>query len=289
MKRIISILLAGAVLTALSVSCSQGLYPKKSKAFRVVSYNVGVYGKWDGSSIPFTAQLMKELDADVITLQELDSCATRTGSVYQVQAFAAEMGADWGYTYAPALKPFQGGAYGVGSVWNPSKRNVVKKFNLTLPKGKGSETRALAVVEFNDVVVASTHLDHRNDSSQLAQAVLVTETLEGLYGNTDKHVFLCGDFNAYPESQTITYCREHWDVLNDMTKTTYPRWKEVKAMETRPQTIAETPGNCIDYIMVLKNGAQYELVATDTCVPFEGGDVFESSDHLPVYADVILK
>lgn len=289
MKRIISIILAGAVLTALSVSCSQGLYPKKSNTFRVVSYNVGVYAKWDGSSIPFTAQLMKELDADVITLQELDSCATRTGSVYQVQAFAAEMGADWGYTYAPALKPFQGGAYGVGSVWNPSKRNVVKKFNLTLPKGKGSETRALAVVEFDDVVVASTHLDHRNDSSQLAQAVLVTETLEGLYGNTDKHVFLCGDFNAYPESQTITYCREHWDVLNDMTKTTYPRWKEVKAMETRPQTIAETPGNCIDYIMVLKNGAQYELVATDTCVPFEGGDVFESSDHLPVYADVILK
>lgn len=102
-------------------------------------------------------------------------------------------------------------------------------------------------------------------------------------------MILVGDFNAYPDSQTITYCREHWDVLNDAAKTTYPKWKEIKEMEVKPQTIAETPGFCIDYIMVLKNGAEYELVAVDTCVPFEAGSVFESSDHLPVYADIRLK
>lgn len=286
MKRIFSFIIAAVLVSAFAASCSQGLYPKKNKVFRVVSYNVGVFAKWDGSGIPFTAQLMKELDADVITLQELDSCATRTGGVYQVEAFAAEMGPQWGYTYAPALKPFQTGAYGVGSAWNGDRRNVVKTFNLSLPKGKGSETRALAVVEYDDVVVASTHLDHRNDSSQLAQAVLVTETLEGMYADSDKPVILCGDFNAYPESQTITYCREHWDILNDVTVTTYPRWKAVKAMEVKPQTIAETPGNCIDYIMILKNGVDYELVQTEVCVPFEAGSVFESSDHLPVYADI---
>ena len=282
-------LLTGIVLVAFATSCNQGFYPKKGDVLRVASYNVGVFAKWDGSSIPFTAQLMKELDADIIGMQELDSCANRTGSVYQLEAFAAEMGADWGFAYAPALKPFQGGAYGVGQTWNSAKRKVVNTFNVVLPKGKGSETRALAVVEYEDLVFASTHLDHKNDSSQLAQAVLVTETLKGLYGATAKPVILVGDFNAYPDSQTITYCREHWDVLNDVSKTTYPRWKAIKEMETTPQTIAETPGFCIDYIMVLKNGAAYEALACDTCVPFEAGNVFESSDHLPVYADIRLK
>lgn len=289
MKRFISIVLTGAILAALSVSCSQALYPRKAKSVRIVTYNVGVFHKWDGSGIPMTASLMKELAPDVIALQEMDSCANRTGSVYQAEAFAKEMGPEWGHAYAPALKPFQGGAYGVAQVWDADVKTPVKTFNVVLPKGKGSETRALNVVEYEDMVVASTHLDHRNDSSQLAQAVIVTDTLKALYGTVAKPVFLCGDFNAYPESQTIAYCRENWDVLTDVSKTTYPRWKEVKAMETKPQTIETTPGNCIDFIMLLKNGVAYEVTATDTCIPFETGDVFSSSDHLPVYVDVMFK
>lgn len=277
----VSVLLAAAALT----SCSQGLYPRKAKTHRIVTYNVGVFHKWDGSGIAMTAGLMKELNPDVIALQELDSCATRTGNVYQVQALAGEMGSQWGYTYAPALKPFQTGAYGVGQIWNSDAKKSVDSFNIQLPKGKGSETRALAVVEYEDMVVASTHLDHKNDSSQLAQAMLVTETLQARYADSKKPVFLCGDFNAYPDSQTLTYLKENWDMLNKPI-TTYPKWKELKKMETMPQTIEETPGFCIDYIMILKNGVKYELVATDTCVPFESGSVFQSSDHLPVYVDV---
>ena len=284
MKRIF-LFLASVLLLSTLFSCSQGLYPRKAKTCRIATYNVGVFHKWDGSGIAMTAGLMKELNPDVLALQELDSCANRTGNVYQVQAFAAEMGPQWGYAYAPALKPFQGGAYGVGQVWNSDAKKPVNSFNIQLPKGKGSEVRALAVVEYEDMVVASTHLDHRNDSSQLAQAMLVTETLMGRYSESGKPVFLCGDMNAYPESQTLTYFRENWDVLNEPI-TTYPRWKEIKKMEAYPQTIEETPGNCIDFILILKNGVKYEVVATDVCVPFESGSVFESSDHLPVYVDV---
>lgn len=285
MKRIFGFLTSVILLSTLFVSCSQGLYPRKSGSVRIVSYNVGVFHKWDGSGIAMTAGLMKELNADVITLQELDSCARRTGNVYQAQALAGEMGAQWGYTYAPALKPFQGGAYGVGQIWNQDTRKSVDSFNMQLPKGKGSETRALAIVEYEDMVVASTHLDHKNDSSQLAQAMLATETLKARYAASGKPVFLCGDFNAYPESQTLAYMKEHWDMLNKPV-TTYPKWKEIKNMETEPQAIEETPGFCIDYIMILKNGVKYEVTATDTCVPFESGSVFQSSDHLPVYVDV---
>lgn len=288
MKRLVSSLMVAVLVAASAASCAQGLYPRKnSKVVRIATYNVGVFDKWDGSGIRMTASLMKELAPDVIALQEMDSCANRTGNVYQAEAFAKEMGAEWGHTYAPALKPFQGGAYGVAQVWNGGAKKAVETFNLVLPKGKGSETRAVAVVEYEDMVVASTHLDHRNDSSQLAQAMLATETLKARYGDSKKPVFLCGDFNAYPDSKTIEYCHEHWNVLTPV-KTTFPKWKEVNAMEVKPATVEETPGICIDYIMVLKNGAKCELVASDVCVPFESGSVFVSSDHLPVYVDVIL-
>lgn len=288
MKRISLFALMCVMLAAVGMSCTPGgLYPRAAKTVRIVSYNVGVFDKWDGSGIPFTASIVKELDPDVIALQELDSCARRTGEVYQLQSFAEEMGSHWDYSYAPALKPFQGGAYGVGEAWNADRMKLVDKFYINLPKGKGSETRALVVVEYDDMVVAGTHLDHRNDSSQLAQAILVTETLKERYGASKKPVFVCGDFNAYPDSRTIEYCREHWDVLTP-DKTTYPEWNSLKEMETMPQTVEATPGICIDYIMILKNGVDYKVVAADVCVPFVSGSVFASSDHLPVYVDVKL-
>ena len=285
MKRSVSLAVAVILAAGLLSSCSQGLYPRKTRTVRIATYNVGVFAKWDGSGIAMTAGLMKELDPDVIALQELDSCARRTDGVYQLQAFASELGLNWDYAYSPALKPFQGGAYGVGEVWNAGRLKAVDRFNLQLPRGRGSETRALVVVEYEDMVVAGTHLDHMNDSSQLAQAVLVTETLKARYSDSDKPVFLCGDFNAYPDSRTLDYCREHWIVLTKEA-VTYPDWKTVKPMEVKPASLEEVPGICIDYIMVLKGGPKVELVAADVCIPFESGSVFDSSDHLPVYVDV---
>lgn len=291
MKRIFAAVLMTLTIAALSMSCSQqqGLYPRQKKSVRIVSYNVGIFGKWDLSSEAYTAGLMHELNPDVIALQELDSCTTRKGvDLYQARKFAEEMGPQWDFTYASALESYKDGSYGIGLVWNTDARNAVKTFKVMLPKGEATETRALDVVEYEDMVVASTHLNGHASSLQ-PSVEIITDTMKGLYGTSDKPVFLCGDFNAYPESQTIAYCRENWDVLTDVSKTTYPRWKEVKAMETKPQTIETTPGNCIDFIMLLKNGVAYEVTATDTCIPFETGDVFSSSDHLPVYVDVMFK
>lgn len=45
-----------------------------------------------------TARMMKELDADAVCMQELDSCTTRTKHVFQVKRFAELMG--WEYVYA---------------------------------------------------------------------------------------------------------------------------------------------------------------------------------------------
>ncbi len=286
MKRIFTAVLMTLAIAALSISCSQqqGLYPRQKKSVRIVSYNVGIFGKWDLSSEAYTAGLMHELNPDVIALQELDSCTTRKGvDLYQAKKFAEEMGPQWDFTYASALESYKDGSYGIGLVWNTDVRNAVKTFKVMLPKGEARETRALDVVEYEDMVVASTHLNGHASSLQ-PSVEIITDTLKALYGAGDKPVFLCGDFNARPDNPSICFMRENWNILTPEGATGVGG--KNRGVVPAPQTIEEVQGGCIDYIMCLKNNAKVELVDAQICFRFETGDVFESSDHLPVFADV---
>lgn len=284
MKRKLTILTA-ALIAAVCVSCTQqGLYPRKEKSVRIVTYNVGIFGKWDLSSEAYTASLMKELDPDVIALQELDSCTTRKGKdLYQAQKFASEMGPEWDYTYASALESYKEGSYGIGEVWNTELRKAVNIFKVLLPKGEAAEIRALDVVEYEDMVVASTHLNGHASSLQ-PSVEIITDTLKTLYGATDKPVFLCGDFNARPDNPSIEYMRENWTILTPEGATGVGG--KNRGVEPAPQTIEEVQGGCIDYIMLLNNKAEVELLDSQICFRFENGSAFESSDHLPVFVDV---
>lgn len=288
MKRLFTALSLCLCVAALAVSCGapKGLYPRKGKTVRIVTYNVGIFGKWDLSSEAYTAALMKELAPDVIALQELDSCTTRKGKdLYQAQKFAYEMGPEWDYTYASALESYREGSYGIGEVWNTKLHKAVNIFKVLLPRGEAKEVRALNVVEYKDMVVASTHLNGHPSSLQ-PSVEIITDTLKALYGNTDKPVFLCGDFNARPDNPSIEYMRKNWTILT-------PEGATGVGGKNRglpePETIEDVKGGCIDYIMSLKNDAKVELVDSQICFRFENGSAFESSDHLPVYVDVRIK
>lgn len=287
----------GKVLIALSilmamVSCSPRLYPERPetwqgirpetraderKTVRLMTYNVGVFDKYEASGIKLTARIVREMDPDVLVMNEVDSCAGRTGNLDQLRAFT-RAARRYDGVFAPALKPFMGGAYGIAEAWK-RLMEPIGTFSMVLPKGDGSEPRALVVVEYDDMVVAGTHLDHRSKAAQLEQARAITDTLMSMYSG--KPVFLCGDFNALPDSPTIEYMRENWDILSP-AKTTYPDSKALPSWEPDD----DVPGKCIDYIMVLKGSAEYEVVAADVPVTFKAGSAFEASDHLPVYVDV---
>ena len=141
----------------------------------LVQYNVGVFDKYEGSGFDAVANVINELGADVVSLNELDSCTTRTGSVDQIAKFAEVMGG-WNSLFAPALDSYKGGKYGVGVVSKPSME-VLKKETLKLPKLDGREDRALAVVEYKDFVMCSTHLDLTLES-QLGQVKAINEYID---------------------------------------------------------------------------------------------------------------
>ena len=249
----------------------QGDDPAPDKgSLRLATYNVGVFSKSGTNTTGMVAAMARELGVSALSMNELDSCNTRH-NVFQIKLFAEAMGG-WDYTFAQALD-YKGGGYGIGIASDPSLQ-LQKRFRLKLDRGDGSEQRALAVCEFRDFVFCSTHLDHKSKTAQLAQAAAITEWIKATYGNTDKPVFLCGDFNALPTSETISYMKREWTILSPFDFT-YP---------------ASQPVKCIDYIMVYRNAAsRVELLEAEVPVAFKSGDVRVASDHLPVYVDVKLR
>ena len=55
------------------------------RSLRILSYNVGVFNKYLQDGYADVANIIKETNADIVLFQELDSCTTRTGKVYQLE------------------------------------------------------------------------------------------------------------------------------------------------------------------------------------------------------------
>ena len=274
MKRFLTLIIAGIV-------CANAAFPansiEKGRRLRIVTYNVGAFGKTDESDIRTVAGMIEELGADAIALQETDSCTARSGrDTAQVELFCKEMDgskdtAGWQPFFGKAM-PFDGGAYGVGAAIAPHIR-VIGTQRLSLPKNDGAEPRACLIIECEDFVFASTHLDHISEAARLMQLETITRHLKARYGDTDMPVFLCGDLNDVPGSATIRALDKDWTRITPEEA-------------TEP---SEAPAACIDYIAVLRNGADCKIIMSEVHRDFRSGDTATASDHLPVLAEAVTR
>lgn len=251
-----------ASVLAVLISCNQ-----EPVVLRLAHYNVGAFNKTDSSSTDVIAAMISEIEADVVSVNEVDSCTTRTGLVDQLADMSEKMG-DWGCWYASAM-PYRGGAYGIGISYDP-KFKVIRTDKVALPKLTGTEPRALAVVEFEDFVFATCHLDYKTEDSQLGQIAVINDYMDKNYGDGAKPVFLCGDFNCEPGSVPIDEMLRSWKTISPV-QLTYP---------------AVNPRKCIDYVFVREGRNKVDVVDAKVYTDFKTGDVETASDHLPLYVDV---
>lgn len=242
---------------------------EQKNTLTLVQYNVGVFDKYEGSGFDAVANAVRELGADAVTLNEVDSCTTRTGSVDQLAVFADTMG-QWSHHYASAM-PYKGGAYGVGVAARP-ELEVVRTDKVALPRLDGREPRAVAVVEYKDFVLCSTHLDLTLES-QLGQIAVLNHYMDSLYAGSSKPVFLGGDFNAFPDSEPIALMKESWELLSP----------EVFSFPSH------APDRCIDYIFVRPNGKTVTVEAASIPMALTTSDLATASDHLPVALTVTIE
>ncbi|NDL56826.1 endonuclease/exonuclease/phosphatase family protein [Phytoactinopolyspora mesophila] len=240
------------------------------RAARVMSFNiqhgVGLDGRLDLQRI---ADVIETEDADIIGLQEVDRhWSERSDFVDQAAWLARELNMHVVYGANLDRDPFNPGEprrqYGTAILSNAP---ILEWDNTDLPRYEGHEQRGLLrariVVRGVPLQVYNTHLQH-NDADERMEQV---EAIKGLIGTPDDSVILLGDLNARPDAPEIAAILENlvdtWEDAGLGDGYTYP---------------SDGPDRRIDYVLrsddVITRTAA--VVATD------------ASDHLPVYADVLL-
>ncbi len=241
-------------------SCRSGI--------KVISYNVGTFTKSGQDCTQMIADMLSEQQADFVGLCELDSCTVRTGGRYQLAELTSKVKGGYQAVFAPSLRSFQGGKYGLGMLIK-SNYPVQSTEVIELEMGNGVEQRILAIAQTPQVIFAVTHLDHIGTQARALQCAQITQILSALAGQTGKEVILCGDFNCIPESAEMQYMNEYWTRVSTV-QNTYP---------------SDVPQRCIDYIFILK-GSGLSCRNSGVLESTKTFDAARASDHLAVCVEL---
>lgn len=262
MKNFITIM---AITLSIISSCSIYEYAEKEvievesksiDATRIVTYNVKHCMGTDGNiDYDRTAWVIECFDADIVALQELDSVNTTFYGLVDGQELADRL--DLHFTFGSAILR-NDGEYGVGLL---SKEVPLHYSNFALPGTE--ELRTLLFVEFQEYYVAVTHLSLT--AADRLESIEIISEMAAQY--SDKPIFLCGDFNATPSSETIQLLMNDFTILSDTTAYTFS---------------SEDPSKTIDYISAYKDDYNYTITSRGVIYGVT------ASDHLPMYVDVIV-
>ena len=172
--------------------------------------------------LPQCAEVIKAANPDWVAVQEIDRCTKRVGHVDQTAELARLCGMK-GTFVKKVDKP--DGDYGLAVL---SKEEPLAVSKILVPGS--SHTRCIEIVEFTNYIVACTHFPLK-EFMRVRAAEIAALNLAG----RAKPVFLAGDLNATPHSPSINELERHFTILNDTAKPTFR---------------ADSPTQCIDYIMV---------------------------------------
>lgn len=220
-----------------------------------VSYNIksGHIG-----TLPRLASLLRDIDADVVLLQEVDQMRYASGRVDQPAYFAAQL--DMAYAFGKNVPHADGGGYGTLVL---SRYPLVSAKNTFLPQPAGTQRRGLLHVVIDvagtEVSVYNTHLQNADPSARLQQAAAMRNIVAG----DPRPRILGGDMNAPPGS----------DPMNIITSSWTDTWSSVGSGPGRTAP-AGSPRARIDYL--LHGGGLTPLAAEVLGVRL--------SDHLAVRA-----
>ncbi|MGB5675768.1 MAG: endonuclease/exonuclease/phosphatase family protein [Gemmatimonadota bacterium] len=204
--------LSGTLLCALAALFLQG--PSHAAAqvendpdvVRILAYNIkhglGMDGKVDLERV---ASVIRSVEPDVVTLQEIDSVTARTGLEDQATRLGELTGMQ---AMFGGFMDYRGGRYGMALL---SRYPVVEWENHRLPDGAEPRSALAARVELlkpgygqgPQVVVVGVHL-YADAEERLAQA----ERLVELFADETAPVVLAGDFNSIPDSKVIRHLED---------------------------------------------------------------------------------
>lgn len=190
----------------------------ESQTLKILAYNIhhceGMDGRLDVQRI---ADVIRDSQADIIALQEVDQLVRRSDSVDQPKRLAEllQMHVAFG-----ANIELDGGHYGNAVL----SRFPIKRFENHLLPNHGGEQRGVLEVELDlpdsrTLTLLSTHFDHQNQQQRLDSVPFIDQLTGSIM---DHPVFLAGDLNAVPESPVLERLRAHWTLSSDAVHPTVP-------------------------------------------------------------------
>ncbi|MGB0543683.1 MAG: endonuclease/exonuclease/phosphatase family protein [Longimicrobiales bacterium] len=194
---------------------------------RVAAYNVKHGQGMDGIvDLERIADVLRPLDTDVITLQEIDSGTERTKGVDQAARLGELLGMQ---AFFGDFMPYQGGEYGMAVL---SRLPVTRVMNHRLPDGDeprtGLEVEVRVGPEGRPVSVVGIHL-YRTPEERLAQA----DSLSALLDGREHPVILAGDFNSRRGDRILRSLQaDQWFVVDkDGSAETFPSDEPVREID----------------------------------------------------------
>lgn len=228
---------------------------------RILAYNIHHGEGMDGlTDLGRIAALIRDVDPDLVAVQEVDSVVARTNGADQ----AAELGRLTGMHAAfGRFMPYQGGAYGMAVLSRWPTESVE---NVRLPDG--AEPRAALAVTVrlpgsgDPLRFVGIHF-YRTGEERLAQA----RRLEASLAGESLPTILAGDFNSTPDSEVMDHLASGWRVLpKGEDRLTFPSWD---------------PDREIDFVLVRPPGRFRLLEARLLDEPL-------ASDHRPVFVELTV-
>lgn len=274
LKSILFSLLLPATITTTTPCQAQTNTAQLPRQLRVASYNiqhgVGMDQKLDYKRI---ANVLENINPDVVAVQEVDSMTHRTNNTYSLGEIADHM--RYYASFSPAIS-FDGGKYGIGIL---SRKRPIRIEQHALPGRE--EARTLLVAEFDDYVFAATHL-----SLTEADRTASISIIENIAKKCSKPFIIAGDLNALPNSEFIHQLEKSFYICSRKEKS----WP------------ADKPEECLDYIAVYKSYGnvrrpgpaekdweQYRPYVGEPAVTLHSEVVNTlASDHRPIFADIVL-
>jgi phospholipase D1/2 len=231
-----------------------------SRTLRVASYNVHGCLGWDGRrDVARVIRILREIDADVIGLQEVESRHGRS-EIDQAERFAAALG--MACIEGPLLHHAQRGWYGNAVL----TRLEVQAVRRVLFGSHGGEARGailcdLAAGDGTCWRVMTTHLDLRSRHRRSQFATL----LDQLVPSPRQPTVLMGDFNEWwPRSRGLATLSEHAEL--PPAPPTFPAWLPALRLDRIALSGCRLRGEVRRHFTPLTRRA---------------------SDHLPIFADLV--
>lgn len=250
----------------------------------VANFNIAGGLRHHKVDLDLVAKAIKAMDADIVTLEEVDQNTTRSGGVDQAKIIAEKTGMHYLFGKATDMK---GGNYGNAIL---SKYPIETSKTFLLPSGS-FEQRALMLSKINvpgfdsPIYVFNTHFDwHEEDEVRMAQARFINSIvfddldLDDQFPNLASGIMLLlGDFNSVKNDKVIKELEKYWSLVK----------KDYVDTRTWP---AGNPGLDLDHIFTSRNQIWKveQLTIPNDGNGWNGIKWPLVSDHIPVIAKLKL-